>query len=330
MKKKLFTLTMSAIVLPILLLTGCGQKESASEINIGYFNNVTHAQALYMKATGSFEETLSQKEETAATKVNWISFNAGPAEVEALMAGSIDIGYIGPVPAVTANLKSKGDIVVISSATKGGAVLVTNASSGINSISDLAGKTISVPQIGNTQHLCLMKLLEDNNLADVNNGGNVTIAAVANADVANMMDQNNIDAAIVPEPWGATLLSKGANLLLDYDEVYPGGDNDVAVVVVRKDFLNAFPDIVSLFLEEHQTATDTINGSSDTYSVINEEIFAATEKHLDDAILNEAFSRIAISTELNVDSLFELARISKDNGIINDMPVKETLIATVK
>lgn len=36
-------------------LTGCGTKKSAgktTEINVGYFNNVTHAQALYMKAQG--------------------------------------------------------------------------------------------------------------------------------------------------------------------------------------------------------------------------------------------------------------------------------------
>ena len=94
--------------------TGCGNKETElTEVNIGYFNNVTHAQALLMKSEESLENSLGDD-----IKVNWTAFNAGPAEVEALFAGAIDIGYIGPVPAVNANVKSKGDVEILSGATK--------------------------------------------------------------------------------------------------------------------------------------------------------------------------------------------------------------------
>ena len=80
----------------------------------------------------------------------------------------------------------------------------------------------------------------------------MTVTAVENADVQNMMDQGNIDAALVPEPWGSTLVENGAEIVLDYDEVYADGDYPVAVVVVRKDFLEENPEIVSAFLEKHQ------------------------------------------------------------------------------
>ena len=49
--KKIFM--MAGVVAMIAGLTGCETKKSAgktTEINVGYFNNVTHAQALYMKA----------------------------------------------------------------------------------------------------------------------------------------------------------------------------------------------------------------------------------------------------------------------------------------
>ena len=55
-------------------LTGCGTKKSAektTEINVGYFNNVTHAQALYMKAQGTLDKAFDGK-----AKVKWTSFNA--------------------------------------------------------------------------------------------------------------------------------------------------------------------------------------------------------------------------------------------------------------
>ena len=126
-----------ALVLCLFLaigLTGCGAgDEKADEIHIGYFNNVTHAQALLMKSEKSLEKRMGED-----MKVTWTAFNAGPAEVEALFAGDIDIGYIGPVPAVSANVKSNGDVVILSSATKGGAVLINRTDTVIKKFSEQA------------------------------------------------------------------------------------------------------------------------------------------------------------------------------------------------
>ena len=80
--------------------------------------------------------------------------------------------------------KSQGDVQILAGATKGGAVLIQRKGAGIRSVENLAGKSVAIPQIGNTQHLSLLKLLKDNNLKPVTEGGNVTVNAVANADVA--------------------------------------------------------------------------------------------------------------------------------------------------
>ena len=250
-------------------ITGCGAKEKTAQINVGYFNNITHAQALLMKAEGTLEDSVSED-----VQVNWTAFNAGPAEVEALFSGDIDIGYIGPVPAISANVKSNGDVVVLSGASQGGAVLVKRKDAGIETMADLAGKTVAIPQIGNTQHLCLLELLNEHGLKTVTEGGDVTVTAVSNADVGNMMERGDIDAALVPEPWGATLLEQGAELLLDYDEIYMEGTYDVAVVVVRKDFLEANPELVEAFLEEHEAATERIGQDKEmALQTINGKIF---------------------------------------------------------
>ena len=182
----------------LAVVTGCGKgEENATVVNMGYFNNITHAQALLMKSEGTLESSFGD-----GISVNWNAFNAGPAEVEALFSGAIDIGYIGPVPAINANVKSGGDVVILSSATKGGAVLIKRKDSGINSVADLSGKVVAIPQIGNTQHLSLLQLLSDNGMKPASEGGDVTVSAVENADVANMMERGDIDAALVPEPGG--------------------------------------------------------------------------------------------------------------------------------
>ncbi|MDO4522063.1 MAG: aliphatic sulfonate ABC transporter substrate-binding protein [Eubacteriales bacterium] len=323
--KRMLLLTCILITLP-LLSVGCGKgnNEALTSINIGYFNNITHAQALLMKSEKSLEQTLG-----AEVTVNWTAFNAGPAEVEALFSGAVDIGYIGPVPAITANVKSKGDVQILSGATKGGAVLIKQKDSDIKALEDLSGKTVAIPQIGNTQHLCLLQLLSEHGLSPVTDNGTVTVSAVANADVANTMERGDIDAALVPEPWGATLLANGAELLLDYDQIYMDGAYDVAVVVIRKEFLQKYPEAAEAFLKEHELATKQINEHpEESLTAINEELNAATGKSLDPVILADAFTRIGVSSELNRDSIYGFAEVSKEQGFIDSLPDKDLYVST--
>lgn len=313
MKKRFLQgLLVANFLLVSAVLSGCGKSSGSDELTIGYFNNVTHAQALYMKATGSMEEALPE-----GMKLNWTAFNAGPAEVEALFAGDIDIGYIGPVPAVTANVKSKGDVKILSGVSKAGAVLVKSPEADIKTAADLDGKTVAIPQIGNTQHLCLLKLLEDNSLSPVDKGGTVDVTAVENADVMNMMDQGNIDAALVPEPWGTTLEQNGAQIVLDYDEVYKEGDYPVAVVVVRSEFMEENPEVVEAFLKEHEKVTEHITAdTAEASAVVNKEINDATGKSLDETILSGAFGKIVFTTDVNEDAIREFADISLEQEFI--------------
>ena len=313
--KKLLVLFI--FIFSVLSLTACrGDSEKSNEIHVGYFNNVTHAQALLMKANGTLEKEMGDE-----VNVKWTAFNAGPAEQEALFAGDIDIGYIGPVPAITANVKSDGDIQILSGASQGGAVLVKRQGSDITNSNDLSGKKIAIPQIGNTQHLCLLNLLSENGLKSVSDGGDVTVSAVSNADVANTMQRGDIDAALVPEPWGATLLENGAELVLDYDAIYLKGKYDVAVVVVRKDFMEKNPELVDKFLQAHTSATETIKADLDgSLKIINNELKNATGKFLNYNIIKESFTRIGISTELNKDSISGFAKISKEQKFISKIP----------
>ncbi|MFJ9829746.1 ABC transporter substrate-binding protein, partial [Streptomyces sp. NPDC101160] len=79
-----------------------GKKLSADAVRLGYFPNLTHATALVGDNEGIFQKELGG----TALKVS--TFNAGPSEIEALNAGSIDIGFIGPSPSINGYTKSKG------------------------------------------------------------------------------------------------------------------------------------------------------------------------------------------------------------------------------
>ena len=320
-KPMILLLTLSLL----LSLTACGGStnetvDGKTKVRIAYFPNITHTQALVMKNQQTLETLWGD-----TCTVTWTSFNAGPAEIEALFAGEIDLGYIGPVPALSANVKSKGDIKIIANATNAGAVLLARKGAGITSVSDLSGKKVAVPQLGNTQHLCLLNLLSEHGLTTADKGGTVTVAASSNADIVNLMDNGTIDAALVPEPWGTTIMQNGnAEILLDYNEVFLNGDYPVAVVVASSDFMEAHPDLVEDFLSAHEDATLYINENPEhAQKIVNTEIESTTGKALSDDVIASAFSRMTIHTDLNKEAIMKFANISKEEGFINTIPEEE-------
>lgn len=319
MKLKASKANVCLILTIVLILVGCGSinKNEKTMVRVAYFPNITHAQALVMKEKRSLEEKLGND-----CEVTWTSFNAGPAEVEAMFAGQIDIGYIGPVPAISANVKSKGDFKIIAGATNGGAALVTREGVDISTIADLANKKVAIPQLGNTQHLMLLKLLTDAGLAVSSKGGTVEVVAASNADILNLMDQGSIDAALVPEPWASTIVTKGnAKIALDYKQLWREGDYSTAVVVTSKEFVEEHADIVKQFMEVHkETTAYIVNNQEEVQAIVNNEIEADTGKSLEEDILDTAFKSMTVTEVIPADSIWAFAELNFQEGFIDKMP----------
>src|SRR5579883_2092573 len=114
-------------------------------LTLGYFPNLTHATALVGVHEGIFSQALGPN-----VTLKTATFNAGPAEVQAIFSGAIDAAYLGPNSAVNGFTQSQGSaLVVISGATSGGAALVVKPA--ITSAAELKGKKLASPQLGNTQ-----------------------------------------------------------------------------------------------------------------------------------------------------------------------------------
>lgn len=254
--------------------------------------------------------------------MEWKQFNAGPSEIEALFAGAIDIGYIGPTPAINGYAKSNGDLQIIAGATDAGAILVTRKDLKLTSIKELSGKKVAIPQFGNTQDFCLRYLLQQNGLKDTTKGGTVEIHQAENPDIKTLLDKGDIDAALVPEPWGSRLVKEiNANVLLDYKDIMRDGKYPTAIVIVRTEFLQKHPDIVEKFLKTHVELTDFINKNPDQAKIIvNEQIKAMTQKALAKDVLDEAFKRLIITNDPEQDAILEFVDISVKSGTLKTKP----------
>jgi NitT/TauT family transport system substrate-binding protein len=110
----------------LFAVSGTHAQQKPIHIRVGYFPNITHAQALVGRAGGQFEKAVGP-----GVQIEWKAFNAGPSAIEALFANAIDLTYVGPNPAVTGYVRSQGEAVrVIAGAASGGASLVVRQAAG--------------------------------------------------------------------------------------------------------------------------------------------------------------------------------------------------------
>src|SRR3954471_23363486 len=244
-----------------------------SQVRIGYFANLTHAQAVLGVASGDFQRAV------APAKVTTKVFNAGPSLVEALFAGEIDIGYVGPGPALAAHGKSKGrGVRVIAGAAANGVLIVARDGSGINSLEDLKGKRLATPQQGNTQDIAARHYLTKTlGQADTKN-----VLPVANTEQAARMSRQQIDASWAPEPWGSLLVAQaGAKVIGQERDLWPGKRFAITLVVTTPEFLAKHPDVVERILGVHRAWTAKLKNTPDAQlPQLESALFALTKKQL--------------------------------------------------
>jgi NitT/TauT family transport system substrate-binding protein len=269
-----------------------GQAAAPAELRLGYFANLTHAAALIGVQQNYFADALGSK-----TKLTTQVFNAGPDEVEALFGGGLDAAYIGPSPTINAYAQSQGDAIrIIAGASSAGAELVVK--NGINSASDLKGKTLASPQLGNTQDVALRTWLTSKGLKNsVTGGGDVTVTPTANSDIPGLFDSGKLDGAWVPEPYASTLvLSHGAHVLVDEKDIWPKGQFVTTQLIVRTDFLKQYPDAVADLVKAHVQAVEFAQKSpDDAKKAVNAALVTAGSKSLPDNVLQRAWSELSVT-----------------------------------
>ena len=292
--------------------TNDGQSKT---LKIGYFPNINHVQAVIGLNNGDFQKILGNN-----TKVETIVFNAGPSAVEALLANRIDATYIGPNPTINGYVASGDkDIRVISGVSSGGASFVVRNDAGIQSVKDLGGKKFASPELGNTQDVSLRKYLVNNGYKTAENGGNVTVVPVANADILTLFLKKEIDGAWVPEPWATRLVNEAnGKIFVDERDLWPPqGKFVTANIIVRTDYLNQNPDVIKKLLEAHVNETLWINQNKEkAINDFNIELKKLTGKTIANNVLSNALTKLEFTYDPLKVSLFKDANDAYDLGLL--------------
>jgi NitT/TauT family transport system substrate-binding protein len=305
-----------SVLFAILFLaaSGTGAQQKPIILRVGYFPNITHAQALVGRAGGQFEKALGP-----GVQIEWKAFNAGPSAIEAMFANAIDLTYVGPNPTVTGYVRSQGEAVrVIAGAASGGASLVVRQGAGINKISDFHGKKVATPQQGNTQDVALRSWLRANGLKPREKGGDVQVLPITNADQFTLFLKGQLDAAWAPEPWAARLVHEaGGHIFLDERDLWPNREFIITDLVIRPKFLKEHPDVVKNFLRVHVELTDWIKkNTAQAKQIMNQQLQKETGKPLAPEVLEDAFSRMAVTYDPIRSSLLKSTQQAFDEGFL--------------
>lgn len=288
------------------------------KLRLAYFANVTHAQPIVGLARRTYRDALGPNV-TLETK----TFNAGPAEIEALFAGEIDIGYIGPNPTINGYVKSKGnDVRVIAGAASGGAQLIVRDGAGITTAADFAKKKVASPQLGSTQDVALRAWLKANSLNAEEQGGNVKVIPTANADTLTLFQKGELDAAWVPEPWGTRLIQEaGGKLFLDEKTLWPDGKWVTTNLIVKTSFLKDHADVVLNLLRAQVETTAWINANpEEAKTLVNKGIEQITSKPLKQATIDAAWKNLTFTDDPVASSLFKSADDAFALGFLDSKP----------
>jgi NitT/TauT family transport system substrate-binding protein len=305
--------TLIAVVGALAIFLRIASAEQKTVIRFGHFPNITHAQgviahALSRQGKGWFEERLGPNVE-----IQWFTYNAGPSAMEAIFAGSLDLTYVGPSPALNAHFRSNGEEMrVISGAANAGAALVVKADSPIKTPADFRDKKIATPQLGNTQDISCRAWAKAQGFKVTLTGGDVMVIPTANPDQLSLFQRGAVDAVWTVEPWVTRLEreAKARVFLEDRDTITTWLVSSVKFLRDHRDLAKkiAVANIeLTNWIQEHETEAQRL---------FIEELKAETRADFPSDAVAQAWKRMNFTTEISRDLVTKSVQDGKEAGFL--------------
>ena len=218
---------------------------------------------------------LSMEEDgTASMDYDLQLYGAADEIVPLLMKGELDMAAIPANLAATLYQKTEGGIQAVAVNTLGVLYVVEKGGDTIQSMADLAGRTILSTGKGTTPEYVLRYLLNANG---IDPDKDVTIEYYSEAtEVTAQMATTEDAIAVLPQPYvtAAGLQDETLRVALNLTEEW----NKVAdtqlitgVTVVRKEYAEEHPDVVAAFLTDYARSVEAANTDLDGTAALCEE-----------------------------------------------------------
>ncbi len=181
-------------------LCGCapGARHPEETLRIGYQKWGTFS---ILKSSGELAKAFEPK----GIHITWIEFPSGPPLLEALNAGSIDIGHAGDSPPLFAQAAGIPFVYfAASSASPQSSGILVKRDSPIQRAADLRGRRVAFAK-GTSAHTMVLRYLEKNGLSL----SDLQVMYLAPADGRGALESGSVDAWAVWDPYLAAAEQQG-------------------------------------------------------------------------------------------------------------------------
>ena len=251
MKRIVTMITAAVMLFSLAAFAACSKKQDDTEIRI----------AALKGPTGMGMVKLADKQNYSNYTV---SIEASPDALNPrIISGEVDVAAVPVNLASVLYNKLDGDISVLAVSTLG-VLYVVEAGSEVNSVADLAGKTVYATGQGATPEYILNYLLDKNGVA-----GSVEVNYVGeHAALATMLADGSAEIGMLPEPNVTSTLAGNDNLRIalnlteEWNKVC-STELVQGVVIARKSFVNEHPEAIEQFLREYEKSSAFVNENID-------------------------------------------------------------------
>ena len=254
------TIFITIMILAAAFVSGCA---APNELNIGYQPSTHQIAHMTAMEKGWWAEDLAP---FGIETINEFEFPTGAPEMQAMLAGDLDIAYVGAAPVISA-LSSGLDAKIVAGVQTQGSNLVVRPEISYTGPQDLKGLKIATFPAGTIQDTLLRNWLEEN---DIDPEVDLDILAMGPGDAITAISAGQVDAVFLPHPAPTIIESEGNGVsVLASGEMSP--DHACCVLVVSGELIRENPDMVEQIVSTHIKATEYNKDNIDEAS----EIFAA-------------------------------------------------------
>lgn len=271
--KKFLAILLSLII--IIGATACSKtKKTGVTVNIGVLKGPTGMSAAWLMDQND--------QKLSANEYNFTVAGTPDAITGQLINGDMDIAAL-PTNAISALYnKTEGKISVLGVNALGVLYILENGNT-INSVSDLAGKTVLASGKGSTAEYVLNYILEKNGvIAEI-------VWAAEHSEAATLALKGDYDIVMLPEPFvtNVTAKSDAFRVALDLTEEWEAlgsGELTMGGIAVRTAFLEEHPDAVKAFVDEYGKSVAFTNAQPEDAAKLIAKYEIATEEVAKNAI----------------------------------------------
>ena len=245
--KKLFALLTAG-----WLATAGALCHSADEIRIGWVYAMANAPVLVADSNGYF------KEQELDAKL--LSFTSGPLLKQAMVAGEIDLAYIGSPPVYhwfSRGLESK----ILAKVNYGQAAVVSRKDSGVTALADIEGRKMAGVRRGSGMDV-LLRGYVIGEAAGLVPDKDTQIISMPSGNMGPSLESKVVDAAFMWEPFISQFLLRGnTRVIFDMNEAEP--KYPWYIISAMPEAMEQRPDAIVKALRAHRKAVDFLNSSED-------------------------------------------------------------------